>query len=84
MEKTTNFKVQFSGLKLGKHTFEFVVDDTFFEKLEYSPIDKGEIDVTVELEKKASMLILDFNLLGWVMALYTRPFQRLTYEASRT
>lgn len=67
MEKTANFKVQFSGLKLGKHTFEFVVDDTFFEKLEYSPIDKGEIDVTVELEKKASMLILDFNLLGWVM-----------------
>jgi len=67
MEKTANFKVQFSGLKLGKHTFEFVVDNTFFEKLEYSPIEIGEIDVTVELEKKASMLILDFNLHGWVM-----------------
>lgn len=67
MEKTADFKVQFSGLKLGKHTFEFVVDDTFFEKLEYSPIKQGEIAVQVELEKKSSMLVLNFNLNGWVV-----------------
>ena len=67
MEKTANFKVQFSGLKLGKHSFEFAVDDTFFEKLEYSPINHGEIEVKIELEKKPSLLVLNFNLSGWVM-----------------
>ncbi|MCB0756021.1 MAG: DUF177 domain-containing protein [Flavobacteriales bacterium] len=67
MDKTADFKVQFSGLKLGVHTFEFVVDNTFFEKLEYSPIDQGEVVVQVELEKKSSMLVLNFGIDGWVM-----------------
>ncbi len=67
MEKTADFKVQFSGLKLGKHTFEFVVDDTFFEKLDYSPIKKGAVDVDVLLDKKSSMLVFDIELSGWVM-----------------
>ena len=68
MEKSSAFIVQFSGLKLGKHSFEFDVDDAFFEKLEYSPIEKGEVEVTVVLEKKSSMMILDFELDGWVAA----------------
>jgi hypothetical protein len=52
MEKSSAFIVQFSGLKLGKHNFEFVVDDTFFEKLDYSQVKHGEIEVNIELEKK--------------------------------
>ncbi len=66
MEKSSAFIVQFSGLKLGKHNFEFVVDDTFFEKLEYSPIKKGKVDLTIVMDKKSSMLVLDFKLNGWV------------------
>jgi uncharacterized metal-binding protein YceD (DUF177 family) len=66
MEKSSAFIVQFSGLKLGKHNFEFVVDDTFFEKLDYSQVKHGEIEVNIELEKKSSMLILNFSLNGWL------------------
>lgn len=66
MEKSSVFIVQFSGLKLGKHNFEFVVDDTFFEKLDYSQVKQGRIEVNVELEKKSSMLILNFDLNGWI------------------
>ncbi|MFT4545668.1 MAG: hypothetical protein ACI9EQ_002146 [Bacteroidia bacterium] len=68
MKKSSAFIVQFSGLKLGKHSFEIVVDDTFFEKLEYSPIEKGKVDVKIVLEKKSSMMIFDFKLNGWVGA----------------
>ena len=68
MKKSSSLKIQFSGLKLGKHDFDFVVDDTFFEKLDYSPIKKGEVEVKVVLEKKSSMLILDFELAGWIEA----------------
>lgn len=67
MEKYSAFIVQFSGLKLGKHNFKFDVDDSFFEKLEYSPIKKGEVEVEIVLEKKPSMMILDFELNGWVV-----------------
>jgi uncharacterized metal-binding protein YceD (DUF177 family) len=68
MKKSSAFIVQFSGLKLGKHSFEFDVDDAFFEKLEYSLTEKGKIDITVELEKKSSMMVLNFKLNGWVAA----------------
>ncbi len=67
MERSSAFKVQFSGLKLGIHHFEFDVDDAFFEKLDYSPISKGEVEVTVVLDKKSTMMVLDFELNGWVM-----------------
>lgn len=66
MGKSSAFAVQFSGLKLGKHDFDFVVDDSFFEKLDYSPIKKGAVEVKIELEKKSSMLVLNFHLNGWV------------------
>jgi len=68
MEKFNPFKVRLSGLKLGKHSFEFEVDDSFFEKLDYSPIRSGDVKVNVQLEKKPSLLNLDFKLNGWVMA----------------
>ncbi len=67
MESSSAFKVQFSGLKLGKHLFDFDVDDAFFEKLDYSPISKGKVEVAVVLDKKSTMMVLDFELNGWVM-----------------
>lgn len=67
MGKSGTFKVQFSGLKLGKHHFDFNVDDAFFERLDYSPIKKGEVEVAVVLDKKSAMMVLDFKLKGWVI-----------------
>ncbi len=66
MGKSNAFMVPFSGLKLGIHNFEFAVDNSFFEKLEYSPITEGEVDVNLALEKKSSMMVLNFELSGWV------------------
>lgn len=66
MGKSNEFIVQFSGLKLGIHQFEFSVDDTFFEKLDYSPIKHGEVIVNLELDKKPAMLSLNFKLSGWI------------------
>lgn len=66
MEKLRPLFVQFSGLKLGKHNFEFSVDDAFFEKLDYSPIQKGKVQTKIMLDKKSSMMILDFELDGWI------------------
>lgn len=66
MGKSNEFVVQFSGLKLGTHSFEFKVGNSFFEKLEYSPFKEGEVDVKVVMEKKSSMLTLNFALTGWI------------------
>jgi uncharacterized metal-binding protein YceD (DUF177 family) len=66
MKKKSDFTIPFAGLKLGHHTYDFQVDDTFFEELEYSLIKKGSISVSIDLEKKETMLILNFTLAGTV------------------
>jgi len=66
MEKSDAFKVRFSGLKFGKHNFEFVVDNSFFEKLEYAQILQGEVQILLELVKKPTHIELNFELKGWV------------------
>lgn len=66
MGKSDQFKVRFSGLKPGKHAFEFEVDNSFFEKLEYSHIQEGNIRLTLELDKRSTHMELDFKLDGWV------------------
>lgn len=62
------FIIPFVGLKLGIHTFEFEVNDTFFESLEYSLIHKGEAKVTLELDKKETMMLAKFHANGIVSA----------------
>lgn len=53
--------IPFVGLSIGKHQFEYDVDTAFFEKMEYSPIQSGAINVSLELEKKETMLIANFR-----------------------
>lgn len=52
------------GLKDGKHTFDFIVDEKFFDEFEYSEIKNGQFDVIVELEKNATFLALVFIASG--------------------
>lgn len=59
--------IPFVGLKIGKHTFQFEVTDSFFENFEYSIIHKGNVKVTLVLEKKETMLIGDYALEGAVV-----------------
>jgi uncharacterized protein len=61
-----DFIIPFVGLKTGVHEFEFEIENTFFEELEYSVIQKGEVLVNLSLEKKETMLIGDFSLKGSV------------------
>ncbi len=60
------FIIPFVGLKLGIHPFEFEVNDTFFESLDYSLIHKGEAKVSLELEKKETMMLARFHAEGVV------------------
>lgn len=69
MAKTNRaFIIPFVGLKIGKHTFEFNITDAFFEQVEYSLIERGNVHVTMTLDKKESMMIGDFSIDGKVIA----------------
>lgn len=58
--------IPFVGLKLGVHAFDFHITDAFFEAMEYSLIQKGDVAVTLELEKKETMMIGNFSVKGTV------------------
>lgn len=60
------FVIPFIGLKLGSHTFEFDVTDSFFEDFEYSIIHSGIVHVDLILEKKETMMIGVFSCEGEV------------------
>ena len=60
------FSIPFTGLKIGKHEFEFDLDNSFFDAFEYSLIKKGNLKATVELDKQETMLILHIHIVGKV------------------
>ncbi|WP_339895641.1 DUF177 domain-containing protein [uncultured Algibacter sp.] len=66
MKALKEFIIQFVGLKIGKHHFEYKVEQTFFEHFEYEDFNDVNINVDLELEKKATLLELHFKISGWV------------------
>jgi uncharacterized protein len=60
------FVLSFAGLKIGKHEFEFEISRSFFEEYEYSAIEDADLQVRVVLDKKETMLIVEFFIQGEV------------------
>jgi uncharacterized protein len=60
------FSIPFTGLKIGKHQFDFEIDNSFFDAFEYSLVKKGELKVDVELDKQETMLILMIHIAGTI------------------
>ncbi len=60
------YKIQFTGLKIGKHEFDYHIDKTFFDLFDYDDFNAVNIDVFLCLEKKENLLELQFKLTGSV------------------
>ncbi len=66
MNYFSQYTIPFSGLKEGKHLFEFTADDRFFTGFEQSDIERGEVTIQVELEKRSTYMALIFTVKGEV------------------
>ncbi|WP_298550406.1 DUF177 domain-containing protein [uncultured Algibacter sp.] len=66
MKLLKEFTIPFVGLKTGKHRFEYKLEQTFFEHFEYEDFNDVNINVSLELEKKTTLLELHFKISGWV------------------
>lgn len=67
MKSLQEYHIQFSGLKLGKHRFDFEIDERFFQEFEYSLVKNGKLKVELELDKQETMLILQFGISGEIL-----------------
>ncbi len=64
MKSLQQYHIPFSGLKIGKHQFDFDIDEAFFKEFEYSLVKKGNLKVAFELDKQETMLLLHFHIKG--------------------
>ena len=82
MSNLSQYNIAFKGLALGKHVFEFVVDDRFFAEFDASVVDQGLVNVTVTLEKQSSLMTFWFDIKGKVsvqcdrcLEMYNQPIE---------
>ncbi len=61
-----DYVITFKGLELGSHFFEFEIGDKFFEEKGVQDFHKGKLTANVELLKESTMLILNFDIKGFV------------------
>lgn len=63
MKDLKEFTIPFRGLKLGKHQFEFELNNAFFEHFEYDEFNGAAINLNVQLEKMSTLMefTLDFE-----------------------
>lgn len=66
MKQLNEFLIPFIGLKLGKHQFDYQINKAFFDFFEYDDFESSDIKVSVILEKKSTMLELNFKHKGTV------------------
>jgi uncharacterized protein len=58
------YTIQFGGLPVGIHEYEFEIKDAFFKTIENSYITKADIAVKAMLTKQNNVLHLDFDISG--------------------
>ena len=66
MMKQKEFNIPFSGLKQGKHKFDYKIENKFFESFGYDEFNDAKIDLHVVLNKMSTMLELEMQAEGSV------------------
>ena len=64
MNKKNKYKIEFAGLKIGAHDYEFEIDNKFFDSQDYTDFNSISAKLNIELVKKATILELTFKLNG--------------------
>ncbi len=67
MDKGKEYLIPVSGMAIGQHNYHYVIDDDFFAQYDYSEVKQGRVDIDLDVDRKESVLTLDFNLSGNVL-----------------
>lgn len=67
MDALQEYNISFVGLKLGKHSFTYHIDKSFFDVYKYNDFKSIDCDIDVVLNKKTTLLELQFDINGSVV-----------------
>ncbi len=66
MQNRKEYIIQFVGLSVGEHKYDFSIADEFFDNLDFSEIKQGNINIHLNLLKQSTMMIFNFEVNGTV------------------
>ena len=75
-----DFEIAFVGLKPGLHSFEYEIDDRFFEEFGSQDFSNIKVQIRLKLEKNSGFMILKFEVGGMVEVQCDRCGNRLPME----
>jgi uncharacterized protein len=78
-EMSVSYTIGLSGLKEGRHTIDFEIDNKFFESFEESEIKEGSLFANIELEKRSSHIDLFIKISGKVKVCCDRCLEMFYY-----
>ncbi len=82
MGKFDSYKIPLKSLSDGKHSFEYQMDDDYFNKIDSPEIERGDVKVEVTLNKIASTYALQFKLEGLIFISCDRCLDEMEQEIS--
>ena len=86
MKSDSKYKIEFAGLKIGNHKFNFKADKKFFDRFNFSDFNDVLVNIDVDFTKKSTLLELEFVLKGVVNVncdLTNEPFDfEIKHQAS--
>jgi len=74
------YRIPFTGLKLGVHHFRFEAGEDFFKCFPDSAIGKSNVQVDVSFEKRETFFVLNFSIGGTVEVECDRCTERFNQE----
>lgn len=81
-EYLKQFDIQFSGLKLGLHEYEFELGEMFFERFKIEDVKDGKIHASFSLLKRDNGLELGFEFNGALISSCDRCLESLEIPIS--
>lgn len=84
MKDLKQFNIPFVGLKEESHLFDYQIDNKFFEAFNFEEYFDADINVTLTLDKKSTMLNLSFSAKGTVNVTCDVSGERFDQEINAT
>ncbi len=76
------FLIPIIGIKPDTCSFDFKIDESFFQHFEYSEIKSGEVQVHLAMEKEEKLIKFHFSLTGYVRIPCDRCYEPLNQKIS--
>lgn len=82
MKENRQYKIDIYGLKIGVHEFDFEFDEKLFENIEDSVLETGHGKCAIVLDKKETLISIDFKIEGVIGLICDRSVEPFDYPIS--